>query len=40
MTIGEWESPETAGLSYRSLDAERPYAIRIERTTRTAIVTD
>lgn len=36
MTIAEWESPETAGLTYRSLDPARPYAIRIDRKTRVA----
>ena len=34
MTIPEWESPETGGLAYRSLDADRRYAVRIDRTGR------
>ena len=34
MTIPEWESPETGGLVYRSLEAERRYGVTIDRTGR------
>jgi len=31
MTIAEWEDPATSGLTYRSLDSDRPYSIDIDR---------
>ncbi|MBC2668097.1 glycogen debranching protein GlgX [Novosphingobium piscinae] len=31
MTIAEWESAATSGLTYRSLDPERRYAVKIDR---------
>ena len=31
MTIAEWESADTSGFTYRSLDPGRPYAVRIDR---------
>jgi len=34
MTIPEWESPETGGLAYRSLEAERRYGVIIDRAGR------
>ena len=34
MTIAEWESSETSGFAYRSLDPERRYAVRIDREAR------
>jgi glycogen operon protein len=38
MDIAAWESAETSGLTYRSLDPERPYLVVIDRGTRMAIV--
>ncbi len=40
MTIPEWESPETGGLAYRSLDATRRYAVRIDRIGRRVVLGD
>ncbi len=34
MTVEEWESPATSGLTYRSLDRTRPYKVRIDRAKR------
>lgn len=36
MTIAEWEDPATSGLTYRSLDSDRPYSIYVDRIGRAA----
>ncbi|HEY6868662.1 MAG TPA: glycogen debranching enzyme, partial [Novosphingobium sp.] len=40
MTIADWESPQTSGLTYRSLEPDRPYVVRIDRQAGIAEATD